>query len=609
MGFKTIKEYNGMNEYITAEFKTVNQSGVCYSGQSFFLTTLVLTLLQSGTLLVFNCNACATPGRARLKTGVYFGGPDMLNLKAHQLIYLVTAMAVLLVVTMGLIEAGWLAGLIVGAILLGSGIYLASRIQKSQQVMVDYIQKIAAGSFDALPEGQQSGTFAEVQDALNHIAKHYEDLFLRVITEAHRLSAIYNEFQIIISDFIHKSETMHEVAASIASATDELSANSAGISSAAEQASTTFTTISTNTDEMTHTINEISSNTERVRGIAQEAVNNVNQVTTRVGQLGQNAADISKIMDVIEDISEQTKLLALNATIEAARVGEAGKGFAVVANEVKELAGQTAEATENIKKSISTIQGSTQVTADEITGINQIINNVEENISSIASAVEEQNVTTEDISSNIRFAVEGIGDITQNIAQSAEAANSLAQDMVKISAGSKQMLTDGDNLNGQISKIGKISSSMDSLASGFRFFGNRQQKMERMVSFARLLQERERDHLNWAKKVQNAVVEHQRIIDVQKDPSMCKMGQFLNSRDRKEIESVHPAMAAIFKKMDEPHRKLHQTAARLEEMLQNPEVPDAEIENYYNLHTASYLRELLQLFHEAVDENFNSLIN
>jgi methyl-accepting chemotaxis protein len=143
--------------------------------------------------------------------------------------------------------------------------------------------------------------------------------------------------------------------------------------------------------------------------------------------LGESSAEIGQVIKVITSIAQQTNLLALNATIEAARAGEAGKGFAVVANEVKELAKETAKATEDISRKIEAIQTDTKGAVDAIGQISGIINQINDISSTIASAVEEQTATTNEIARNVQEGAKGGAQVTENIASVAQAAKSTTQ--------------------------------------------------------------------------------------------------------------------------------------------------------------------------------------
>jgi methyl-accepting chemotaxis protein len=148
---------------------------------------------------------------------------------------------------------------------------------------------------------------------------------------------------------------------------------------------------------------------------------------TTIAKLGESSAEIGKVIKVITAIAQQTKLLALNATIEAARAGEAGKGFAVVANEVKELAKETAKATEDIGQKIEAIQGDTQRAVEAIRQIGAIISQINDIQSTIASAVEEQTATTKEISGNLAEAARGSAEIAHNVTSVATSAQSTSQ--------------------------------------------------------------------------------------------------------------------------------------------------------------------------------------
>jgi methyl-accepting chemotaxis protein len=162
--------------------------------------------------------------------------------------------------------------------------------------------------------------------------------------------------------------------------------------------------------------------------------------TATVSKLGDSSTEIGQVIKVITSIAQQTNLLALNATIEAARAGEAGKGFAVVANEVKELAKETAKATEDISRKIEAIQTDTKAAVDAIASISGVINQINDISSTIATAVEEQNATTNEMSRNVSEAAHGSGEITSNIAGVAEAAQSTTRGAGDTQKASQQLL-------------------------------------------------------------------------------------------------------------------------------------------------------------------------
>jgi len=220
------------------------------------------------------------------------------------------------------------------------------------------------------------------------------------------------------------SEELSAVSQQMSVAAEETSSQANVVSAAAEQVDKNLQTVATGTEEMSASIKEIAKNATEAAKVAGSAVSVADRTNQTVMKLGESSAEIGEVIKVITSIAQQTNLLALNATIEAARAGEAGKGFAVVANEVKELAKETAKATEDISRKIETIQTDTKEAVEAIGSISAIINQVNDISSTIASAVEEQNATTNEMSRNVSEAARGSGEITKNISGVAEAAQS-----------------------------------------------------------------------------------------------------------------------------------------------------------------------------------------
>ncbi|PIQ24478.1 chemotaxis protein [bacterium (Candidatus Blackallbacteria) CG17_big_fil_post_rev_8_21_14_2_50_48_46] len=220
------------------------------------------------------------------------------------------------------------------------------------------------------------------------------------------------------------SEELTSVSQHMSSNAEETSSQSNVVSAAAEQVNRNIEVVTTGAEEMTFSIKEIALNAHEAAKVAANAVKMAAETNQLISRLGDSSAEIGKVIRVITSIAQQTKLLALNATIEAARAGEAGKGFAVVANEVKELAKETATATEDISGKIEAIQTDTVGAVKAIADIQTIINTVNDIQNTIASAVEEQAATTSEISRNVTEAAKGSHEIARNIAGVAEAARS-----------------------------------------------------------------------------------------------------------------------------------------------------------------------------------------
>lgn len=248
-------------------------------------------------------------------------------------------------------------------------------------------------------------------------------------------------------------EQVAESSRHLASASEELSASSrqmgasaeettrqaSAVSAASEQTNRNVQTVATAAEEMSATIKEISNSVQEATRITSQAVKTADSTNSTISKLGDSSAEIGKVIKVITSIAQQTNLLALNATIEAARAGEAGKGFAVVANEVKELAKQTAKATEEISRQIEAIQSGTKGAVAAIGEIGKIIGQINEISTTIAGAMEEQSATTAEITRNVSEAAKGTGEVTRNITGVATASKSTADGASNVLSASQRL--------------------------------------------------------------------------------------------------------------------------------------------------------------------------
>jgi methyl-accepting chemotaxis protein len=262
------------------------------------------------------------------------------------------------------------------------------------------------------------------------------------------VQSMANNAQVVASSSEQLSSTSQQMSATA----EETSSQANVVSAAGEEVSRNLQTVATGSDQMSASIKEIAKNATEAAKVANEAVKVAETTNTTISKLGDSSAEIGQVVKVITSIAQQTNLLALNATIEAARAGEAGKGFAVVANEVKELAKQTAKATEDISLKIETIQGDTKNAVEAIGMISTVIVKINDISTTIATAVEEQNATTNEMSRNVSEASKGASEIAKNITGVAEAAQSTshgATDSQKAAQQLAHMSTELRELVGQ----------------------------------------------------------------------------------------------------------------------------------------------------------------
>ena len=249
----------------------------------------------------------------------------------------------------------------------------------------------------------------------------------RFTREARRQSALVDGIVDNSQSLAGASEELTSVSQQMSASAEETTAQANLVSAAAEQVSGNTKLVSSSVENLVQSIHEIAHSAQDAAAVARQSVEMAADTSTTMDKLGASSSEIGQVVKVITTIAEQTNLLALNATIEAARAGDMGKGFAVVANEVKELARETAKATEDISKKIEAMQSDTDRAVKAITDITSVIEKIDHLQTKIATAVEEQSVTTNEISRNIGEATTGSTEIAQNIIQVAQAAQTTSE--------------------------------------------------------------------------------------------------------------------------------------------------------------------------------------
>jgi methyl-accepting chemotaxis protein len=264
------------------------------------------------------------------------------------------------------------------------------------------------------------------------------------------------------------SEELSAISSQMSANASETASQAMVVSTATEEVNASVSVVATGVEELNAAIREIAKNASDAARVSQQAVTIAGQTNKTISKLGDSSVEIGKVVKVITSIAEQTNLLALNATIEAARAGEAGKGFAVVANEVKELAKETAKATEDISRKIETIQVDTNGAIEAIQQIGEVINQINDISNTIASAVEEQNATAHEMGRNVSEAARGSGEIAQSVTSVADAT---------------QSTTEGANNSQQAAcELSRMAGELQRLVSKFKYHRDAAESSHKAIS-------------------------------------------------------------------------------------------------------------------------------
>ncbi len=325
---------------------------------------------------------------------------------------------------------------------------------------------IASGDLTTQFKGD-TGKLTGVYAAMKKMSENLTHMLREVTGGVQTLTTSSTELSAISEQMASNSEDTSAKANSVAAAAEEMSANMNSVAAATEQTSANIHMIIAAAEEMSSTISEIASNTAKGSQTTIDAVKKAEEVSGKVNELGAAASQISKVTETIADISEQTNLLALNATIEAARAGEAGKGFAVVAAEIKALAHQTAQATDEIGTRIGEVQKSTNESVTAINEIVDVINEVNTIVTSVAAAIEEQTATTQEISHNVSQAGTGVQDVNENVNQASVVSGEVSQDIHQVSRAADEMKNGSLQVNESAGELSRLAENLNQLISQF----------------------------------------------------------------------------------------------------------------------------------------------
>lgn len=363
------------------------------------------------------------------------------------------------------------AGLICGLILLGSVMLLVvNMLIKPVEHVARRLEDIAQGEGDLCTrlEVKSNDEVGQLASWFNLFMDKLQTIIAEVAKNTSTVNASSSELTTISEHMSSGANAMSDRSNTVSAAAEQMSANMISVAGSSEEAATNMNMVAAAAEEMSASIADIARHSNKAKATADEAVSQVSRTSAKVNTLGQAASAIGKVTEVITEISEQTNLLALNATIEAARAGDAGKGFAVVANEIKELARQTADATQDIRAKITSIQQSTGETVEDIGCISGVIEDVSNTVITIASAVEEQSATTSEIARNVGQASQGIQLVNESITQGTAVAGDMATDIAVVNQEAGQMASSSDKVNTSAANLFEMAEVLQKLIGGFK---------------------------------------------------------------------------------------------------------------------------------------------
>ena len=306
--------------------------------------------------------------------------------------------------------------------------------------ILEVVSAAAKGDLSAKVAIKANDELGQLGEGLNAFVADLRDSIATIAQTANLLTA--------------SSEEMSLASIRMSSSASDTSQQAQVVTRASDSVNLNIQTVATSAEEMSSSIREIAKNATEASRVASQAVYVAENTNATVSKLGESSAEIGKVIKVITSIAQQTNLLALNATIEAARAGEAGKGFAVVANEVKELAKETAKATEDISQKIEAIQGDTRGAVGAISEISTIINQISDIQNTIASAVEEQTATT--------------GEISRNVLEAAAASSSIADNISGVASSAETTTTGASEAKHSSENLATIASDLQRLVARFK---------------------------------------------------------------------------------------------------------------------------------------------
>lgn len=326
---------------------------------------------------------------------------------------------------------------------------------------------VGEGDYSVSFASNTNDSIGQLTNALGVMVARTRDVINNINVSATTLQAASQNLGLVSATMVENAQETTSLADEFSLSANQASENIASISVAMEQGSGNLDMVASASEQMRSAIQEIAQNSSNASRTTEQAVENVTRSAQGIQELGEAAKNIGSITETITDISEQTNLLALNATIEAARAGDAGKGFAVVANEIKDLARETANATNKITSAINGIQNQTAETVADILSISQVISSVNDIVTNIVATVNEQAINTKEIAENTQHVSRGISEITQNVSETNTTTTFIAKGAEDVKRRSIEVHDNSTQLQGAAKELSGIAQDLNEIIARF----------------------------------------------------------------------------------------------------------------------------------------------
>ncbi|MCP4298324.1 MAG: HAMP domain-containing protein [Proteobacteria bacterium] len=446
--------------------------------------------------------------------------------------------------------------------------------------VVNFVESMSEGDFSGQMDMKRKDEVGALVVALNKTSVNVSRMIVEIGKKINSFAQATTDLDDLSNIMSQNADDSVTMANTVASAAEEVTANMHSIAAAMEESSTNINSVAASTEEMSVNIKDIAQRSVAATETTQQAVEQAANSVNMISDLGKASQEIGTVTETIASISDKTNLLALNATIEAARAGEAGKGFAVVAGEIKSLAQQTAEATTDIAIKLKAIQQSTSSSVADITEIEKRIREVNEIVSSINDSMEQQENATIEISTNVSQTSHGLGEVNDNASQTSEATGQIAMEIAEVNEAANGISNSSAMVNQTVGNLAKMANGVSQLLDQFTVLNSKFRAGPIKAA-----------HSVWRKRLSDLIANK-----INLDPSEvsnhhnCDFGKWYFSEGQMQFKDL-----PLFLKIDEEHKKVHETAKQITQLHKDGETKRA--------------KQLLIEFKEITETLFDSLDN